>query len=285
MKTLNQLFYRLGLTAAFVFFAFLSLCAQAARPAASPSHPVVHPVVTIGASTDLELVMPNIVNLFERSGGGAVRVVYDSPEHLYQRAHKGERFGLILSGDDTVIQRLAAEGKIQGKGALYALGRLAFYTPRGSNIQSDAMLSGFRAAVDNKSLKRIVAVDFNQSPYGKALVSALKARFIWNDTKSKFQFVDTAAAAADRALYGFDVQGAFVAYSYARYLVQKQGGYAALVLPQIAKPIPERMGLTTYANKAAQQFYGFMQTKRVKRLLLESGFPLPSGESLTELQS
>ena len=89
----------------------------------------VHAQLTVAAASDLQTVLPVIVERFRQTERGPVRVSYGSSGQFVTQIQNKAPFDLFLSADDAYITALVTSGHADGSTVVpYATGRLALWT-------------------------------------------------------------------------------------------------------------------------------------------------------------
>jgi molybdenum ABC transporter, periplasmic molybdate-binding protein len=240
------------------------------------------PPPLIAASSDLQQILPTIARLFEQAGGGKVALNFDSAGNIYREIEKGVPVELFLTGGDTWSKKLSEEGKVLKGPQAYAVAHLALYTPRGSTLKADAFLGDIRSAVREERLHRLIVADPEQSNYGRLVKEALERKRVWDEIQSKLIVVDNVAQTVQAATTQ-NAEGALIAYVDAKDLVRVNSGRAVRLSDVVCPPMTQEMVLLKGASPTAQQFFGFMRQREIKKLLLDYGFQLPGGETVSTL--
>ena len=103
--------------------------------AAAAAHGADGPV--IAAASDLKFALDEIVVAFQKSTGKSVRVSYGSSGNFFRQIAQDAPFELFLSADEAFVFKLADLGRTLDRGALYAIGRIVLFTPKGSPVRAD----------------------------------------------------------------------------------------------------------------------------------------------------
>lgn len=228
----------------------------------------------IAAAADLRLALTEVAEAFERDTGQRVELVFGSSGNFHQQLRQGAPFAMFLSADEQYVFDLAKAGKTQGRGQLYALGRLALIAPEGSALAVDADLAGLRAAIARGAIRRFAIANPDHAPYGQRAQEALEHSGLWKPLQGKLVLGENVAQALQFATEG-GAQGGIVAWS----LVQDpalRGKVRYVMLPDTwHNPLRQRMVLMAGASTAARRFYAYVAEPDARRIFVRYGFALP----------
>ncbi|MDR0250832.1 MAG: molybdate ABC transporter substrate-binding protein [Burkholderiales bacterium] len=248
--------------------------AQSRRTDVSETRKTEQP--TIAASSDLQPLLAEIVRGFEAETQMKVRVTLGTARHFYAQILEGAPFELFLSSDEALVTQLVDTGRTEGRGDVYAIGRLAFYVPSESPLKADNFLGDIRPALRDGRLQRFAIADPEADSYGRLAEEALRRKLVWEEIQPLLAIGSDVTHAAQIAASGA-VQGALVAYSQAGQLMVARGGKCSLVSDTLCAPLRERMVLLKNAGDTARRFYRYMLSDRVKTTLKRYGFLIPAG--------
>jgi molybdate transport system substrate-binding protein len=225
--------------------------------------------VRVAAASDLQFALPQLAARFSGETGQAVELNFGSSGKFAQQISQGLPVDLYMAADEGYVLQLADAGFTQGRGALYALGRLAALVSTASSIALDPQLRGLRDAW--AGIEHFAIANPAHAPYGRAAQQALTRLGLWDLAQSKLVLGENISQATQ-----FVTSGA------------AQAGISALALalpPDIAKrarhvvlpadlhePLRQRMVLLRSARPQAQGFYRFLQTTEARSILQRYGF-------------
>lgn len=191
-----------------------------------------------------------------------------------QQIEAGAPFQLFLSADEEHVFRLADRGFSADRGQVYAVGRLALATPKGSAIRLDPELKGLGEALATGKVRRLSIANTVTAPYGTRAKEALAATGLWAQAEHRlvtgenvgqaFQFVATGAAEAG-----------FVSLS----LAKSPGftGQYVVVSNRLHQPLTQRLLLLNKAGPTARAFRDWLLSPRGQALLARHGYLPPAG--------
>ena len=136
------------------FLLALSLTLAAAL-VARPGAQAADPVPTIAAAADLSYALKEVAERFTKETGREVKLSFGSSGNFTTQIRQGAPFELFLSADEEYVQALAKEGRTEGDGAMYAVGRIGLFAPTGSPLKVDSELTGLAAALKDGRLQKV----------------------------------------------------------------------------------------------------------------------------------
>jgi len=230
----------------------------------------------VAAAADLKFALPEIAGRFQQETGQTVKLSFGSSGNFTQQIEQGAPFELFLSADEGYIARLAAKGLTEDRGALYAIGRIALFTPHGSLIQVEGGLSQLRAALVSGRIKRFAIANPVHAPYGRAARAALGHAGLWSLIEPRLVFGENASQAMQFAASGSS-QGGIVPLSLSKAPdIAKLGDFALIPAEwHLSDPLRQRMVLTKTAGATARDFYAYLQQPAAREIFVRHGFLLP----------
>ncbi len=228
----------------------------------------------VAAAADLKFALTEIVDAHARAGGAPVRLTFGSSGVFRRQIDQGAPFELYLSADEAYAEALIGEGRAEGPGALYAIGRIVLYLPNGSPVKADNKLRDLAAAAKDGRLRKLAIANPEHAPYGRAAREALQHAGAWEAVRGKLALGENAAQAARFAASG-SAQAAILPLSLVRAdELASRGGFVTLPESWHA-PLRQRMVLIKGAGEAARAFYDFLQSPPARAILVRHGFVLP----------
>lgn len=228
----------------------------------------------VAAAADLKFALIEIAAAHARAGGGKVNLSFGSSGVFRRQIAQGAPFELYLSADEAYVDTLIAEGRVEGPGALYAIGRIALYIPNGSPVKADNKLRDLAAAARDGRLKKLAIAHPEHAPYGRAAREALQHVGAWDAVQEKLVLGENAAQAARFAASG-SAQAAILPLSLVRAdELAGKGGFVTLPESWHA-PLRQRMALVKGAGDTARRFYAFLQSPEARTIFAKHGFVLP----------
>lgn len=235
---------------------------------------VAQPVPTVAAASDLKFALEEVAAQFEKDTGHKLRLVFGSSGNFYSQLLQGAPFHLFMSADEGFVFKLAEAGKTEGRGKLYAFGRIGIKVPKGSSLKADGQLKDLSAALKDGRLKRFAIANPEHAPYGMRAEEALRRAGLWEQISSKLVYGENVSQAAQFALSG-STQGGIIAYSLALAPQVKAQGDFALIPEEWHQPLVQRMVLMKNAPAAAKAFYDHLSTPAAQAVMVRYGFAMP----------
>jgi molybdate transport system substrate-binding protein len=230
----------------------------------------------IAAAADLKFALAEVAGRFTQESGRDLRLSFGSSGTFATQIENGAPFELFLSADEGFVLRLADRGLTEGRGVLYAIGRLVVFAPQGSPLTADGELQGLTSALAQGRIQRFAIANPEHAPYGRAARSALRHAGIWEAIQPRLVLGENAAQAAQFAAAGSS-QGGMIPLSLSRAPeVARLGTFAPIPADWHAdEPLRQRMVLLKGAGETARAFYAYLQGPAARDLLVRYGFVLP----------
>lgn len=232
------------------------------------------PGPAIAAASDLKFALEEIAARFKADSGEELRLTFGSSGNFARQLEQGAPFELFLSADEALVFGLADKGQTLDRGALYAIGRIVVFAPRGSALKPDGQLAGLREALANKQITHFAIANPEHAPYGRAAEQALRHAKLWEPLSPLLVLGETVAQAAQFAVTG-NSQGGIIAYSLALAPSMQDRGSFALIPEKMHKPLRQRMVLLRRVSPAAKRFYAYLQRDPARAIMKRFGFVLP----------
>jgi molybdate transport system substrate-binding protein len=234
-------------------------------------------VPNVAAAADLKFALDEIGKAYEGETGRKVQLTYGSSGNFFHQLQQGAPFQMFMSADEGFIRQLNEAGRTVDQGALYAIGRIVLFAPKGSALKPDAGMADLRAAIADGRITRFAIANPEHAPYGRAAEEALRSQGLWDGLKSKLVLGENVAQAAQFATSGSS-QGGIFAYSLALAPTVSSLGTYALIPADWHAPLRQRMALIKGAGPEAVAFYAYVQQPAARAIFRRYGFLLP-GES------
>lgn len=244
------------------------------NPDAQPDAPPSATAPLVAAASDLQFALGEIVVRFARDTGITPRVTYGSSGNFARQIEQGAPFELFLSADESYVARLEEKRLTRDGGALYAVGRIVLFAPRGSPLRPDAELKHLAARLASGKAGRLAIANPEHAPYGRAAEQALRALGLWQAVQPKLLFGENVAQAAQFASSG-NADGGIVAYSLALGPALRDRGSFVLLPESLHAPLRQRMVLLQGASPAAERLYDYLRSPAGRAILRQYGFVLP----------
>jgi molybdate transport system substrate-binding protein len=246
----------------------------AAQPTPAGSRPSSAPL--IAAASDLKFALDEVVVQFQRETGHSMRVTYGSSGNLARQIAQGAPYDLFLSADESFVIDLHQQGRTQGPGELYGIGRVVLFVPTGSPLRPDPRLESLARRLADGTAGRLAIANPEHAPYGRAAQQVLQSLGLWDAVRDRLVLGENVAQAAQFASSG-NADGGIVAHSLALAPELRRRGSFALIPESLHEPLRQRMVLLEGATPIAERFYDYLRSPASRRILVAYGFA-PPGE-------
>jgi molybdate transport system substrate-binding protein len=228
----------------------------------------------VAAASDLKFALEEVAEQFRASTQRELKLVFGSSGNFYRQIEQGAPFQIFLSADEDFVFKLAAAGRVEDRGQLYATGRIVLYAPHGSALKLDPRLAGLNAAVSSGQIRRFAIANPEHAPYGRAAEQALRKVGVWDSLRSRLILGENVSQAAQFASGG-SAEGGIFAYSLALSSALSNRGRYVLIAEDMHQPLHQRMALVKGAGDTARAFYRYMQEPAARSVFRRYGFALP----------
>jgi molybdate transport system substrate-binding protein len=220
--------------------------------------------------------LTEIANQFRQETGHQVHITYGSARTFTSQLENGAPYQMLLSTDESLVQRLVSQGIAWDSGVVYAYGRIVLFAPFGSSLRVDPQLNDLKAAVADGRIQRFVIANPMNSPYGRAALAVLERAGLWDAIQPKLVVADSASQAMEFVANG-PSQAGIVPLSLAKAPeMAKLGNFAVIPADSYREePLEQRMVLLKNAGDTAIEFYRYMQEPGARSVLRRYGFVLP----------
>ena len=227
----------------------------------------------VAAAADLQFVMPELAQQFEKQSGTKLVVSFGSSGNFFSQIHNGAPFDLFFSADLNYPKKLDAAGLCDpGTLQTYASGRIVIWAPANSSL--DVTSLGWKALLD-PAIKKIAIANPDHAPYGQAAVAALKSAGIYEQVKDKLVYGENISQTAQFVQSG-NAQAGILALSLVLAPAMRRGHQWEI--PQKLYPPLEQGAavLTSSKDKTlARSFLQFVQSRQGRDILARWGFRTP----------
>ncbi len=224
------------------FFATLVLCCTAARAGE----------LLIAAASDLAPIAPKL----EKAYPEKIRFTLGSSGLLKQQIENGAPFDVFLSANESYVRDLAAAGLVTDV-TVYAIGRLALWSPNGS-VQTLEDLK-------KPSVVHLSIPNPQHAPYGVAAKEALETRGLWKAVEPKIVYGENVRQALQFAESG-NVEAVIASWTL---LI----GKGTLLPAEWHKPIRQTGAILKSSAQAedARRFLKFLMGPDAQKILNDNG--------------
>jgi molybdate transport system substrate-binding protein len=229
---------------------------------------------TIAAAANLNFALNEIADSFARARGKRVELVFGASGTLTRQIRDGAPFELFLAADEDFPSQLTAAGLTRDAGAVYAVGRLVLFAPKGSPLAVDEKLEGLSRLTEAGGVSRFAIANPEVAPYGKAAEAVLRKHGLWDAIRPRLVLGDTIAQAAQFASTGNAV-GGLIAYSLVLAPDFGDRGTYAVIPDADYPPLRQRMVLLNGASMGAAEFYEYVLSDAARAILRKHGYAVP----------
>ena len=244
-----------------------AMAAAAVGLEARPSHGAGSATVRVAAASDLKFALTELARQYQSQTGQEVRVSLGSSGQFAQQIRQGLPTDIYMSADEEFVFGLADAGLTQGRGDLYALGRIAAVVPAASTLALDPALRGLIWS----GIRHFAIANPEHAPYGRAAQQTLERLGLWQLAKPRLVLGENVAQATQFVTSG-SAQAGITALSLALAPeVSKLARHVALPA-ELHAPLRQRMALLKSAHPVARDFYRFLQTPPARIVFQRYGF-------------
>jgi molybdate transport system substrate-binding protein len=219
----------------------------------------------LAVATNFSETMAALVVLFEQSSEHTVLVSTGSTGSHYAQIRNGAPFDAFFSADAERPRMLEQEGlAVADSRFLYAVGRLALWSPRAGFVDGDGRV------LEGGAFRFLAIANPDVAPYGAAAREVLMARSVWSRLQPKLvQGQDIGQA------YSFVHTGnaelGFVAFAQLKKPDGEISGSYWLVPESLHRPIAQEAVLLKDVP-AARDFVAFVKTEVARDLIRSYGY-------------
>jgi molybdate transport system substrate-binding protein len=233
--------------------------------------------VRVAAASDLKFALSLLVDRFQRETGQPVEASFGSSGGFTRQIQQGLPVDLFMSADEALVFQLADAGltlrdkaaSAVERGALYAVGRIALFLPRGSSIPLDSRLQGLRAQWHQ--VRKFAIANPEHAPYGRAAREALQQIGLWEMVLPKLVLGENISQATQFVATGA-AQAGITALSLALAPEVAQSGRHTVLPASLHAPLRQRMVLLKSASPAAVALYDYLQSETARGIFRRYGF-------------
>lgn len=231
-------------------------------------------VATVAAAADLKFALEEAANRFEKETGSKLRLVFGSSGSFYSQLLQGAPFQMFMSADEGFVFKLAAAGKTEDRGRLYAVGRIGIMVPPGSVLKAEGDLKDLAAALKDGRLQKFAIANPEHAPYGARAKEALQYAGLWDAVQGKLVLGENISQTAQFATTG-GAQGGIIALSLAKAPAVAKLGSFQLIPESWHEPLKQRMVLMKGAPPELRAFYNYLATPAAQEIMVRYGFAMP----------
>jgi len=225
--------------------------------------------VRVAAAADLALAFGELGRDFEQQTGRRVIFSFGSTGLLARQLREGAPFDLFAAANESFVEEVVAAGACDGATkALYARGRIAVWTRRGSGTAPAAF-----EELANPRFSRIAIAHPEHAPYGQAARQAFQHAGIWNALAPKLVFGENVRQTLQFAQTG-NADAAVVALAL---VIQDRDNPWLLVDEAMHRPIHQALVVCHRGGnfEGGKSFARFVNAEPGRALMRRYGFLLP----------
>ena len=229
------------------------------------------PVLRIAAASDLQTVLPVLIERFGGSEPGVEVVpVIGSSGQLARQIEAGAPFDLFLSANRDFVDKLAATKAVDPASVKpYAIGTLVLAVGRDVKAPVEKL-----SDLTRQEIKVVAIADPETAPYGAAARQALRKAGLWEALGPKLAIASTVRQALQYVETG-NAEAGLVS----RSIADVPGVRLVAVDPASYEPIVQSLGVVgrTVHRREAGAFAQFILGAEGRGVLRAHGFTLPGG--------
>ena len=231
----------------------------------SQSRPAPGPQITVAAAADLTQVFTEVGRAFTAQTGVKVVFSFGSTAKLATQIENGAPFDLYAAADTEHVDSLVTSRKLIGESrAVYALGQLAVWMPRGG--------MGTLEDLARSDVRFIAIAQPESAPYGKAAVEAMKRAGLYERLRGKLVYAENVNQAKQLVATG-NADAAFTAFS----LVLHERGTVMKVDRGLYRTMVQAAGVVSDSPRSndATRFRTFLLSLEGRKILADGGYLTP----------
>lgn len=227
----------------------------------------------IAAASDLQTVLPELVEAFEAESGHTVRITFGSSGTFHAQISNGAPFDVFLSADVDYPRSLARDGKADASSLrTYAMGRLVLWSRLDSGVDLQRGLS----VLGDATVTRVAIANPAHAPYGRAAMSVLEATGLTARVRPKLVLGENASQTAQFAQSG-NAQAGLLPLALALAPAMTGSGRHIVVPADLHQPILQGAIIVSASRHkaAAEEFLRFFTRDTTAARLAAAGFLRP----------
>lgn len=229
--------------------------------------------VTIASAANFQLVLKNLIPIFERETGIQVKASYASTGQLFAQIKNGAPFDVFLSADVARADKLIELDLARGDSSfIYAIGRLVVW----SNDES-LNLSGNSDRLPDLDCqnRRFAIANPKLAPYGLAAMQTLNSMGLIN--RCKRIIVGQNVAQVMQFIVSRNISFGFVGMSQLLALPAQKRKNIWIVPPELYLPLEQKAVIISRSeNKlAAAKFLQFLASSNAQEQIQQLGYAAP----------
>ena len=233
--------------------------------------------ISIVAATDLQFVLPELVQLYNASGV-KIMLRFGASGTLATQIMRGLSCDIFLSADAAQVEKIQVAGLAASEPFMYAQGHIALASLRSNTIELDDRLIGAKALFERElglgKQPKIAIANPMHAPYGLAAQQALETLGLWGFFKPHLVLGENVAQATQFIASGSAVIG-IVGVALCKAPALSKTLQCKELAQSLHKPLRQTVVLVKNPqNKSdeASKFLLFLKSEKAKALLSQHGF-------------
>jgi molybdate transport system substrate-binding protein len=237
----------------------------------STSEPASETQIRVAAASDLQSVMPALIERFQQQTAIKVTPTFGASGQLAEQIKGGAPFDIFLAANQAFVRDLAANGLIKPDSMRpYARGSLvlAIYEQVGDEIARLEDLA-------KPAIKKVALANPDTAPYGKAGKQAIERAGLWKQLQPKIVMAESV-----RQALLYVQEGNAEAGLVGRAIARVKGVRTVEIAGDLYDPIVQALGVVSASSRTteAESFAKFVLGNEGRRILDEFGLS-PPGDS------
>jgi molybdate transport system substrate-binding protein len=226
--------------------------------------------ITVAAASDTSFALKEIASKFEQQNGVKVKLVFGASGNLFAQIQNGAPYDVFLSADEEYAKKLETAGLLE-KAEAYASNGLALLY-RKDLKPSAASLADYNLLLDPR-IKKIAIANPQHAPFGRAAVTELTGRGVYEKVRGKLVLAENVAQATQYEVSG-NVDVAIVSRSMGEAPMVRKAANLGVSASNAERPIQQFGGVvrTTNQLRLARGFFAYLRNEISCSVFLRHGF-------------
>ena len=224
--------------------------------------------ITVAVAANMHYTIKELITVYNQNHQGKIEVVSGASGKLTQQILHGAPFDIFVSADTHYPQILVEKKATLGTAKIYANGILVLWS-----AQKDLLPDKAGEMLANEKVKHIAIANPDTAPYGKAALSWMKARGLYENNAQKIVIGESISQASQFIASG-NAEVGFTAKSIVLSAPMKNSG--KWVELEDYPSIEQAAVLLKHAKSSdeilAKDFYDFLYSDTAKKILKQSGY-------------
>jgi molybdate transport system substrate-binding protein len=166
--------------------------------------------VRVAAAANLQFALEDASEQFEEMCECRIALILGSSGALARQIREGLPADVYAAAAESYVQELSQDGLLESWTVqVFAIGRIALATPKGSTLELRDL-----ADLDNAAVKRIAIANPAHAPFGIAAQEALEKAGVWQRLEDRLVLAENVAQAAQYVTNG-DVDAGIISLAQA----------------------------------------------------------------------